>query len=186
MWTIVAILGILLSVVLLAVDTKRRRGHILYKRVIISVILIYLAALATSGQEQRFTELPYDPLSFLARYFGMLAALWFIIVRPKRTVDVLLERGVRLFSKGNAHEALTVFEQALERASTDKERASLLYNMANCHVRLDQDSSAVQALVNALEVRPSLKKRIAKDKDLQKLTDHEELRSLMESGQVAS
>jgi len=173
MSVIVVLLGVLSSAVLLALDSKRRTEQISYWRVIIAVAITFFGAGSQAGQ----THVPgtaYNPLDFLASYAGMLAFFWFVIIRPRKLVDIIFRKGSSLLKKGETQQALALFNQALDKAKSKNEKGSILYNIAVCNLRLGQRETAIRALADTVCVVPSLKSRIAKDKDFTELQNDEQ------------
>jgi tetratricopeptide (TPR) repeat protein len=179
MFGIIVIVGVLVSAVLLALDTRRRTGRIAYWRVVIAVGVTFFGAGARAGQQLSSMTL-FDAGDFLAGYAGMLAFLWFVIVRPKELADESFELGVSLLEKGDAQQALAAFNQALEKAKTNRGRGRILYNMAICNLRLGKKDTAIKEVAEAVSVLPSLRSRIEKDKDFSELHDDEEFRAVIE------
>ena len=182
MFGIIVVLGVILSAVLLALDTRHRTGRISYWRIIIAVAITFFGAGSLAGQEHLRSRTVEDVLEFLARYAGMLAFLWFIIVRPKKLIDKIFRKGSSLLKDGDTQQALTTFNQALDMAKSNNDRGSILYNIAICNLRLGQKEPAIKALSDVVSVLPSLKSRMAKDKDFTELHDDEQFRVLIAKG----
>ena len=84
----------------------------------------------------------------------MLACFWFIIVRPKKLVWEMFRKGASLLKKGKTQQALTTFNQALDKAKSNNEKGSIFYNMAICNLRLGQKETAIRALTDAVNILP--------------------------------
>jgi tetratricopeptide (TPR) repeat protein len=178
---IVVVISVLISAVLLALDTKSRRGRILYIRVIITIVINFIGAGTIAGQEHRLTGTPYDIGDFVVKYFAMLAVLWFIFMRPRKLADAYLRKGTYWLKHGKIQEASTYFNEALDVAQSDESKGSILYKIAICNLRLGQKELAIRALSDAIKAEPTLKNRIIKDKDLaglQKDGDFQDLVSM--------
>jgi len=182
MFAIIVVLGVLLSAILLALDSKRRTGRISYWRVIIAVAITFFGAGSQAGQAHRLAGAAYDPLWFLSTYAGMLTSFWFLIIRPRKLVDTIFREGASLLKKGDTQQALTMFNQALDKANSNDEKGSILYNIAVCNLRLGQRETAIKALTDTVSVLPSLKSRIAKDKDFTELQNDEQFRVVIAKG----
>jgi tetratricopeptide (TPR) repeat protein len=182
MFGIVFILGVLISAVLLALDTKRRTGRIVYWRVIITVAITVFGAVSQAGRGFQLSGVPYDPVEFLGMYSGILAFFWFIVLRPRKLVDKIFREGSSLLKKGNIQQALTKFDQAADVAKSNKEKAPVLYNTAVCYIRLGQKEAAIKALSDVVSILPSLRSRMAKDKDFTELQGEEQFRALIAKG----
>ena len=71
----ILILAVVVSALLLAQDTKRRTGQIGYWRVLLTVLIAFFGVASAS-----YTS---DIARLLGTYCGILALLWFLILRPK-------------------------------------------------------------------------------------------------------
>ncbi len=54
-----------------------------------------------------------------------------------------------------------------------------MYNMVVCSLRLGQKETAIRVLSNAVSVLPSLKSRIAKDKEFMELRNDDQFRVII-------
>jgi tetratricopeptide (TPR) repeat protein len=181
MFGIVVIFTVLMSAFLLALDTKWRRGRILYIRVIIAVVINFMAAGISAGQ----SGVPYDAADFVVRYFAMLAFLWFIFMRPRKLADAYLRKGAYLLNGGRIQEAFTYLNEALAVTKSDETKGAILYKIAICNLRLGQKELAVKALTDAIKAQPSLKNQIAKDKNFAELQGDSDFRNLISTGVTA-
>jgi len=174
MAAIVIILGVLVSAVLLARDTKRRTGQISYLRVLLAVSITFCGAASWAGQG-RFGV---DPITFLAGYAGLLTFLWFVILRPKTKAQEFFKKGVSLLEGGEIESALSAFNEGLTTTNKNKEKGYLLYNSAICNILLGKHDIAIVVLDQALSTFPSLKSKARKDKDFGQLHNDEQFRLL--------
>ena len=169
MSAMVELLAGLLSALWLAVDAQHRTGRISYWRIIITVAIASLSAVLAIGPEHLRSGTFAGLVEFLAVYAGVLALLWFSIVRPKDLAHALLGQGVSLLHKDRPQQALAAFNQALDHAKSRREKGWILFYMAACELRLRDKDLAVKTLAEALRVLPSIISRIAKEKDLAEL-----------------
>ena len=169
MSAIVELIAGLLSALLLALDAQHRTGRIAYWRIIITVAIASLSAVLVAGAAQLRSETAAGAGAFLAMYAGMLAFLWFLVVRPEDPVHALLGQGVSLLHTDRPQQALTAFNQALDHAKSRRDKAWILCYMAVCELRLRDKDLADKTLAEALRVLPSVVARIAKKKDLAEL-----------------
>jgi tetratricopeptide (TPR) repeat protein len=172
---VIIILGVLMSAVLLARDTKRRTGQIAYLRVLLAVAITFFGAASRAGQGY----FGLDPIDFLAGYAGMLTFLWFIILRPKTKAQEFFKKGVSLLNEGEIESALSAFNEGLTTTNKNKEKGYLLYNSAICNVRLGKHDIAIATLHQALSTFPSLKSKARKDKDFSQLHNNEQFQLLL-------
>jgi len=172
MFRFVALIGVLIIAVLLALDTKRRTERIAYWRVVVTLALALLVVILRPSQGFLYTL--EDAGEFLAAFTGAICVLWFLIMRPKKIADKLFSRGVRLLRKDTNDQALTAFNQALEKAKSDGEKARILYNIAICRLRLGDKDAAINSLADAIRVMPALQSAVQKDRDLAGLSQDEQ------------
>jgi len=174
MFAIVALVGVLVSAILLAKDTKKRTGKIAYGRILLAVGFTFFAAGSYAGRGYYS-----DPIDFLAGYAGMLTFLWFIILRPKTKAQEFFKKGVSLLKKGEIESASSAFNEGLTTTNKNKEKGYLLYNSAICNVRLGKHDIAIATLHQALSTFPSLKSKARKDKDFSQLHNNEQFQLLL-------
>jgi len=96
----------------------------------------------------------------------------------KDPVDKMFNQGVSLLKNGELQQALTTFNQALGTAKSNRDKASILGNIAVCHLRLGEKDAAIRVLSDAVHFRRSVKAQIAKDKDFIELHNDERFRAL--------
>jgi len=169
MSAIVELLVGLLTALLLALDTQRRTGRISYLRITLTVVIASLTSVLAAGPQHLRSGTFAGVGEFLAIYTGMLALLWFLMVRPKDLVHALLSQGVSLLHQDHPQEALIAFNQALDHAKSHRDKGWVLCYMAVCELRLKDKDLADKTLAEALRVLPSVVARIAKEKDLAEL-----------------
>jgi len=174
MFAIVALLGVLVSAILLVRDSKKRSGKIAYGRILLAVGLTFFAAGSYAGRGYYS-----DPIDFLAGYAGMLTFLWFIILRPKTKAEDFFGNGVSLLKEGQIESALSAFNDGLALTNRNKEKGYLLYNAAICNVRLGKDDVAIRTLDQAVSALPKLKSKARKDRDFSQLQENEQFQSLL-------
>lgn len=78
---------------------------------------------------------------------------------------MLFGEGVASLRKGDTQHALMAFNQALEKATANRDKGRILCNMAICNLRLGQKDAAIKMLTDAVIILPSAKSQIEKDKD---------------------
>jgi tetratricopeptide (TPR) repeat protein len=179
MFGITVLIAVVAGAALLALDTKRRTGRIVYWRVIVAVAIPLFGAGSQIGQEHLRSGAPYDPWGFLAGYAGMLAFLWFLFLRPREVVETLFRDAVSRLKKGENQQALVVFNQAIEKAKSSRDKGRILCNMAICSIRLGQRDAAIKTLTEAVGVLPSVRSQIEKDSDFSELHNDEQFRALV-------
>jgi tetratricopeptide (TPR) repeat protein len=175
---VVLLLVVLVSTVLLCFDSRRRVGRVLYWRIIPSVVSVFFVVSFQARQKYRLTDTQYGAIEVLAMYTGLLAFYWFFILRPRKLFDTLLRQAGSLFEKGDTQRALKTYDQALDKAKSNLDKATILYNIAYANLRLGQREAALEALSATLTFAPLLKSRIEKDKRFMELHNDEKFRIL--------
>ncbi|HXG68933.1 MAG TPA: tetratricopeptide repeat protein [Blastocatellia bacterium] len=92
-----------------------------------------------------------------------------------RSVDDLYDRGVIEFNRGNAQEAIALFDKALK---AEPRADHVWYSLAAAYTRADDAANALFALRRAIALRPIHRSRARNDLDFTSLHANEEFRQL--------